>query len=542
VNKINLSSYNNLQGLNNQVNIYKNSDSSSCLCLSSKTTKKTHHLVLGSLLGVTLAGTAMILFLVSSPLSFISLMTVPIGAIAVKNYLLYKHSSHINSSIQHLELNHLKSLSSELRSQTYPPCEGLILKDSVSANEWKLELIKKAERSIILSGSYCGGKIFDQTLELIETRLAQNNSLKVAILSSDFFITSSNRKTIQRLIQKYPSRFLAVLHKEITKHRKSGSFLPQLIKNHMKALIIDEGEYVLFGGSGIQDKWSHCEHKKQFKLKNPLQYILPKRFQDTDFILHCPQPHSLGRSLYFEVVKLIHRWSFFSIIKSRTDIDPFLHPAPSSSLPLYFSKFEDHPNKITGLRLNGFTVSPFKEKNVTEDEFAEKISRAKSSIVINHLYFHPTKKVLNALLNASRKGIKITIITNKQGKGTPLSHRFFALLSKYFCSLLLEGKEKKNVEFYEFSRPDTSLHKKLILIDGEYILTGSSNLNHKSLKQLNDEEINFFIRSSQFHEEALKVVEEDKQYSHLISNKTIIHMSKQEKLIAFIQRRLSKWI
>jgi hypothetical protein len=30
------------------------------------------------------------------------------------------------------------------------PCEGIVLKDTESANEWKLELIKAAQHSILL--------------------------------------------------------------------------------------------------------------------------------------------------------------------------------------------------------------------------------------------------------------------------------------------------------------------------------------------------------------------------------------------------------
>jgi hypothetical protein len=92
------------------------------------------------------------------------------------------------------------------------------------------------------------------------------------------------------------------------------------------------------------------------------------------------------------VLKLIHRWSFFSTLKpNRPDILKSFYSFSSSSF-ISFPKFDHHPEKISNLHLNAFTTSPFQDKNLTEDKFVEKILETKTSIIIDHLYFHPTKK------------------------------------------------------------------------------------------------------------------------------------------------------
>ena len=99
------------------------------------------------------------------------------------------------------------------------------------------------------------------------------------------------------------------------------------------------------------------------------------------------------------------------------------------------------------------------------------IRRAKRSITISMAYFIPVGRVLRALLKARRRGVEIRVIV--PGKSDV---RAVQWASRHLYSYLLH----RGIQIYE--RKDLMLHSKAMVIDGEWSVIGSCNLDPRSLR------------------------------------------------------------
>lgn len=107
------------------------------------------------------------------------------------------------------------------------------------------------------------------------------------------------------------------------------------------------------------------------------------------------------------------------------------------------------------------------------------IHQARSHIQIVTPYFIPDSAVLNALLMALKRGVKVTLLTPESS-----DHLIFDLgRSSYMREIAEHGGE---ICYYQ----GTMLHAKLILIDQQMIMIGSANLDYRSLF-INHEMVNF---------------------------------------------------
>lgn len=107
------------------------------------------------------------------------------------------------------------------------------------------------------------------------------------------------------------------------------------------------------------------------------------------------------------------------------------------------------------------------------------IYHAKIHIQISTPYFIPDSSVMNALLIAIKRGVKITLITPKLS-----DHLIFDLGSSSYVRELLEAGG--TVLYYD----ESILHAKLIIFDSLSAMIGSANLDYRSLF-INYEMVNF---------------------------------------------------
>lgn len=122
-----------------------------------------------------------------------------------------------------------------------------------------------------------------------------------------------------------------------------------------------------------------------------------------------------------------------------------------------------------------------------EKQYLRAIRSAQRRLVIANAYFFPGYRLLRALRNASRRGVKVTLIL----QGLPDMPWVRAFSRQLYNYLLREG-----VTIYEYrQRP---LHGKVALMDQEWTTVGSSNLDPLSLS-LNFE-ANLFIRDHNFNQ------------------------------------------
>ena len=103
--------------------------------------------------------------------------------------------------------------------------------------------------------------------------------------------------------------------------------------------------------------------------------------------------------------------------------------------------------------------------------FVRLIRRARRSITISMAYFIPFGRVLRELLRARRRGVRIRVIIPAES-----DVRAVQWATRHFYSRLL----KYGIRIYE--RKDQMLHSKVMVIDEEWSVLGSCNLDPRSLR------------------------------------------------------------
>ena len=376
---------------------------------------------------------------------------------------------------------------------------GYATRNGVESHEQKLNLIQQALQNIFISGCYCGGRAFDQVLDLIQERMRLLPELNTKILASDMFITSENQKRIQRLNEEFGNRFKVVITPEVYPYVSPTTQELSFTTQHTKGLIIDYGRGFMVGGSGIVSTWSEQEG-----IASPIQkeshgptydhLLTMKAFRDMDFVFDSSQLDGIGTRIYVEMMKLFSRFQYVTPNPIQKNWGPRLEPIIL-------------PEEVHGIQAACYVSGPETPCRDFLDEMVQQVQNARRSIVIAHLYFNPPDDLLDALIQARDRGVEITLITNKLASNSPGSHMGFASLSRLKAKSLYQGKP--NVHMFEFNVPYTSYHKKVMVFDEETTLLGSSNLGFKSLNSL-DYEINLKVISRDFSESILRKIESDK--------------------------------
>lgn len=455
-------------------------------------------------------------------------------------------------------------------------CDVIATANSKETQEWRKKLIAAAEKNIVISGNYCGGAAFDELLNCLQERLDAVSDLKVVIISHPMFIIESepkgikNLSLIQSLEIKYPGRFKIV-------YSASEEFSGKRVINHTKCTVIDNGRYFIQGGSGIKDnfvgegKLSANNNQKRDQ-SSFFESFLPGDFRDQDFVFKANDP-SIGKKMFREALYLAYKWDRLKgngfLSPDDWDLDklnsqdplfkefPALHDEgvdlPSDSvisdalLDLMKAPIPAH----TIYRNDIFDFSARKAKNVAvklfftgaetvarewEEELIHRINNAKAAITIDHMYFHPTKKLRHALVEAANRGIQIEIVIPLNSSKGSISEKFFGHRNKTELVRLhekIDPSARKNLHVYQYKQGENGLHKKVVVID-DWVLAGSSNMGLKSLKLMGDHEMNFSAQSEKLSEETLKVIEEDKLLSQKIET---IQAGFQNHLVSFFHKK-----
>lgn len=129
------------------------------------------------------------------------------------------------------------------------------------------------------------------------------------------------------------------------------------------------------------------------------------------------------------------------------------------------------------------------------------IKNAKKSIKIIVPYYYPIKKIDKALIEASKKGIKVELITAKK-RDIPC---YKDLRNSYLFKHLIDS----GIDVYEFK--DKYLHVKSFLFDDEILSVGSFNLDKWSWK--NNNEVNFNTNNKDILKDYIKIYNNIKEYT-----------------------------
>jgi cardiolipin synthase A/B len=131
-----------------------------------------------------------------------------------------------------------------------------------------------------------------------------------------------------------------------------------------------------------------------------------------------------------------------------------------------------------------------------ESQFVEFITNAKESIFIGTPYFIPSEEVLDALIAALKRGIKVTIVAPYKSDHMLVKEASY----KYYRKLLPLG-----ADIHQFR--DGFYHSKLIIIDKKFCDMGTANFDLRSFYV--NLELNNFVYTQSFVDKVIEEVDKD---------------------------------
>jgi cardiolipin synthase len=208
-------------------------------------------------------------------------------------------------------------------------------------------------------------------------------------------------------------------------------------RTHRKLLVID-GRIGFTGGVGIADQWSGDGSD-------------PEHWRDTHFRIEGPVVAQLQAAFNDNWIKTTGR-----VLNG----------------PRYFPDLS-HKGEIDA---HVFVASPSGGSESMHLMYLLPIAAAGTSIDLAASYFVPDTLLINALIAARRRGVRVRILV----PGPHIDSPTVKVASKAEWGTLLEA----GVEIYVFQ--PTMLHTKLLVIDHEFVSVGSTNFDVRSIR-LNDE-------------------------------------------------------
>jgi cardiolipin synthase len=180
--------------------------------------------------------------------------------------------------------------------------------------------------------------------------------------------------------------------------------------------------------------------------------------------------------------------------------------------------FEDNWRKLGGSALTGeayyprlrhagnhlaqaFNSAPIEKEYTIPHFYRQAFAAARKSIVIENSYILLDRPMMQAILDARRRGVHVEMVT-PAGYNDAWVLRY---LSRYQYRRLLRA----GVHIYEYQ--PTMMHCKVLVIDDVFSSVGSANMDPRSL-YLNDES-NLNVISRSFAREQLRIIEDDKKKS-----------------------------
>ncbi len=165
-----------------------------------------------------------------------------------------------------------------------------------------------------------------------------------------------------------------------------------------------------------------------------------------------------------------------------------------------------------------FKSSPGLGYPIMRSMFLLSFAAAEKSIVIESPYFVPDDLMIDELIAARRRGVRVQVIVPGRNIDAKVTRR----ASRSRWGRLLEA----GLEMYEYQ--PTMIHCKLLIVDGLWTSVGSSNLDNRSMR-LNDE-ANLNVLDAGFAGEQAAVFERDKARSRRVTLEEWRHRSLYEKL------------
>jgi cardiolipin synthase len=236
-------------------------------------------------------------------------------------------------------------------------------------------------------------------------------------------------------------------------------------RNHRRILVID-GKIGFTGGYGISDAWTGDGHT-------------PEHWRDTNARIEGPLVNHLQAAFagsWFEAT---------GAVLGGTGYFPSLEPRGNIAAQIVKS------SPIGGSFQNYML-------------FLLSIASAKRSIMITNPYFIPDKKIIDTLLAAAQRGVRVTILV--PGKiDVKLTYR----ASRHNYGRMLQG----GIEIYEYQ--PALMHAKTMIVDGVWATVGSTNMDNRSFAL--NEELNLAVYDRGFAAKLEAIFRDDLRYAKKIT-------------------------
>lgn len=342
-----------------------------------------------------------------------------------------------------------------------------IIADNTQLFEESINLIRSAKQYINIQSyifSYSGfwSKIFFS--ELIKKA---NEGVKVRLIYDWLGAHKRVNNKIFKQLQEYGVEVACFNPKGLTQFKGATNY-----RLHSKFVIVDN-KVALYGGSNFADEYLSMNKDSC-------------HWKDLNYLVTGPIVNTMN-------VTFINYWSVFC----KTTNDASSKQNLLNDTPLIFKKphFES-TNTIAQLLVFEPDFNEFALANALLHAFYN----AKKSIKILTPYFCPPNSIIEALKTCHRQGIKIEIIAHNKNQ-------------KYVQMMNRENYKKLadiGVDVYEY---DGYLHSKCIIIDDKYVLTGSCNVDWRSIYL--DFESELIVYDQKFTDQILEVFEDTKKNATL---------------------------
>ncbi len=157
------------------------------------------------------------------------------------------------------------------------------------------------------------------------------------------------------------------------------------------------------------------------------------------------------------------------------------------------------------------------------------LRRADKSIVIAMAYFIPVGRVMGQLLSARRRGVRLHIIVPAKTDVV-----IAQLATRHLYQKLLRYGSRI------FERNNRVMHTKLLMVDRQWSVVGSSNIDPRSL-WINLEFL-AVIRSRKFAREVWRICRYELSHSRRVTLERMAGRSRTERLVDFLAYSIRWWL
>jgi cardiolipin synthase A/B len=149
------------------------------------------------------------------------------------------------------------------------------------------------------------------------------------------------------------------------------------------------------------------------------------------------------------------------------------------------------------------------------------MSAARSTIHITNPYFVPEQKMIDTLVDAAERGVRVVILM----PGV-IDHNIVRQASRSELGKLL----KVGVQIYEYQ--PALLHSKTMVVDGKWATVGSTNLDHRSFAL--NEELNLVVYDEAIAGQFARAFQEDLRFSTRLTYEAWKNRGLASRLLEFL--------